>query len=1126
MTSDQGNHEKIRFSRKEMPRYEQYPSVEAARGGAPACLRRPIRVRRWLVVPVLALLALVVVILGGIWLVGVDAIGNERLRAQAEQALTRLAGVDVDVELGRLHLGLGRRSLFALEISDVRINLAQTGEQLARADNLRIGLKAVPMLSGQLELGAVTLVDAELAPFFLPQLGQEGMGPPQGALSPQEVEAAVFGAVQRAFAITDNSGLRQLVLRNVGLRLRDKGELSDLTINQLDLLRVSEDEITFAGEAQFRERVASYEGSALRGENATAIEDLELKVTSDVPEDPLPAPGGGLQSVGSYSFVLSGNSEGPGDGSGRTGAELLLDAQINDIAVRFDDDAIKVDQVRVRTGFSGTADKFTLGALEFDMGRSQVNLLGTFGPEGADSSRYAFELVSRESRLAPVDSPEAALPFGARIAGTLDVAESVLQADSINIRTTNGELVARSALDFERGSSPGISFSLDVANMATSHVKQLWPWFSAPGARRWTLENVFGGVMQSGRISLEVPPGRLGNGVPLGPDEVSGHFELEGARFDIAGEIPPVRNGTGSVSFAGTDVEVALSSGVIYTGSGRTVQVAEGALAIRSAHLTPRIGDLDIKVDGEAAAVLELASYKPIDASRFHDLDPEALSGLVRGHVKARIPLQDGIDRDDLPWQVEFSFNDLDFAEPFQGQDIKNAKGSLRIQPDRAEVEAEAALNGMHAVISILEPLQESDLARKRDIVLKMDDAARAKHLPGLNDLVSGPIELDVKEPEAGVRDLVVDLSASRLQIPWIGWSKGKGIPATATFRMRDEDGRITLSDFRLKGESFNIFGNVSIDDGSLVDADFSQVRLTRQDDFRARVVKEGAGYRVTVRGKAMDARALVKKLIAPSKAAGEGGGSSKGKRVAVDAKLDLVHGFKGEAVSSLDAQYRVSASGIATGSVRASHSGGGAFHITKTAEQQQHQLSVASGNAGALARFLDLYGNMQGGQLAVSLAGQNLDALAGQVNVENFWIVNEPRMESLVAATDGAAKADVDSSRLSFERGAARVAINGSRLDIADGVLRGSLIGSTFQGAYNEKADMVEITGTFMPFYGLNRIFGELPVIGQILGNGRDRGLIGITYKLSGKASDPELFINPISAIAPGIFRQIFEYR
>ena len=49
---------------------------------------------------------------------------------------------------------------------------------------------------------------------------------------------------------------------------------------------------------------------------------------------------------------------------------------------------------------------------------------------------------------------------------------------------------------------------------------------------------------------------------------------------------------------------------------------------------------------------------------------------------------------------------------------------------------------------------------------------------------------------------------------------------------------------------------------------------------------------------------------------------------------------------------------------------------------------------------------------------------------------------------------------------------------------------------------------------------------IGVLLGNGRDRGLIGVTFKLEGDAKSPQLQINPLSVIAPGIFRSIFEFQ
>jgi hypothetical protein len=45
------------------------------------------------------------------------------------------------------------------------------------------------------------------------------------------------------------------------------------------------------------------------------------------------------------------------------------------------------------------------------------------------------------------------------------------------------------------------------------------------------------------------------------------------------------------------------------------------------------------------------------------------------------------------------------------------------------------------------------------------------------------------------------------------------------------------------------------------------------------------------------------------------------------------------------------------------------------------------------------------------------------------------------------------------------------------------------------------------------------------LLGGRKREGLIGITYQMYGPVDGPTLKLNPASAIAPGIFRRIFEY-
>jgi hypothetical protein len=94
-------------------------------------------------------------------------------------------------------------------------------------------------------------------------------------------------------------------------------------------------------------------------------------------------------------------------------------------------------------------------------------------------------------------------------------------------------------------------------------------------------------------------------------------------------------------------------------------------------------------------------------------------------------------------------------------------------------------------------------------------------------------------------------------------------------------------------------------------------------------------------------------------------------------------------------------------------------------------------------------------------------------------------------------------------------------RMAVRDGVVRGPVVGATIEGQIDYVKDDVRLRGTFVPFYGLNNMFGQLPIVGIILGGGSNEGLLGITYEASGPPSAPRIMVNPVTAIAPGLLRK-----
>src|SRR5690606_12303075 len=138
-------------------------------------------------------------------------------------------------------------------------------------------------------------------------------------------------------------------------------------------------------------------------------------------------------------------------------------------------------------------------------------------------------------------------------------------------------------------------------------------------------------------------------------------------------------------------------------------------------------------------------------------------------------------------------------------------------------------------------------------------------------------------------RTIRADLQPANLSIPWVGWSKGAGVPATVSFSMKASGGRTELSDFSLRGETFAASGTVLLNEGGVERVRFPAMRLNRGDDFSLDVARSGAGYAVTVRGRSVDARSLVKLYARDAGTGGAAEGTTT--PVTVDLKVDAMSG-------------------------------------------------------------------------------------------------------------------------------------------------------------------------------------------------------------------------------------------
>jgi len=757
----------------------------------------------------------------------------------------------------------------------------------------------------------------------------------------------------------------------------------------------------------------------------------------------------------------------------------------------------------------------------------------------AEKPAYRFELISRKAVSAPANSAEAPLPFGVKIAGRLMQDASRVDFNDLNVKTDSGELYGQGRMIFGHG-SPAMIFMLRIPGMPVAQAKQLWPLNVADGARDWVLKNLFGGHMTEGRIDIALAAGHF-NGPGLPPDltesDIKADFKVEGVRFDVIGEIPPVRDAAGTIAVRGAHTTIKLEKGTAFTPANRSIHVDGGTLFVPWGRQRPVIADLDLDLNGEASAITELVGYKPINALRKLPFSAEDLSGNVDAKVKVAFSVTKNAPKESLQWQADLAFNDVAMKKPFNGQTVTQANGKLSVNEDVAKIDATAKLNNIPAKLSLIEPLADTTIKRQQNVRLELDDKTRAAQYPALNEIFKGPLTLDLGEEQGDTRKISADLGKTEVSLPWLGWKKGSGIPAKLTLDLKlpkDGKGPVLVRNFVFGGTGFHVNGDLTLENNELQSASIRKLNLTRNDDLSLEVSKSGNGFRADVRGKAFDARALIQQAVSGNvdEKKDRQGKSGVIPRIVVNAQIDDVKGFYDESLRNVTVSYETAGAKVSGVSLNAVTSNNAQVSATSSSQNDASSVALSSANAGAVLRFFDFYDKMRGGKITVNLTSQGKGPLYGNIDARDFSVINEPRLDKLVSSSSSGGKSlsqavnkNIDVSRVDFERGYAQIEKGSGYLTLKNGVIRGPLIGATFQGILYDRNGNMSVTGTFMPAYGLNRLFGEVPVLGAILGNGRDRGLIGITYKLAGNAKQPNIIVNPISVIAPGIFRSIFEF-
>jgi hypothetical protein len=445
--------------------------------------------------------------------------------------------------------------------------------------------------------------------------------------------------------------------------------------------------------------------------------------------------------------------------------------------------------------------------------------------------------------------------------------------------------------------------------------------------------------------------------------------------------------------------------------------------------------------------------------------------------------------------------------------------------PSIRDADLKAHITGRTANVSISQGVADTPAGRKfnvSDAVFEIADTAPRPVQAKVRFRVDGPVPTVA---EILASDKLSDLSATVLDPKE---SKGTGptivsltLPIKRDLVRSETNPQSTsVEDIMIEGGGASIKGALEVDqNGDLINANFPTFALSRGDKTSLQAERGPDGViKVTMRGDVLDGRGFLKSAIT-----GNSEDDSRRNIRKVDADVDLrvdaVLGFNGEVMRSVDT--KMSRRGGTIRSFILSGMLGRDTPITADlrARKGRAVFYLETDDAGAFLRFTDAYSKVIGGQLQLAIDTPTVEPGPREalLNVGDFTVKGEAPLDVLTA--DGPAGAQ---SGISFSRLRAEFIRQNGQLTIRDGILKGPRVGGTIEGDIDYPGNQVRIRGTFVSLYGLNKMSGQLPVFGLVLGG--NEGLFGVTYEVVGTPGQPVFRVNPISAMAPSVLRKIFE--
>lgn len=695
--------------------------------------------------------------------------------------------------------------------------------------------------------------------------------------------------------------------------------------------------------------------------------------------------------------------------------------------------------------------------------------------------------------------------------------------------------------------SPAVKLEGRISEMPGEILKQFWPKFLAAASREWVGKRISTGHVLGGTFKVDLGPGQfaaIDHGGDIQPDA----FRMDLAAKDLTVEyiprMPPLSLPEAKLEISGRSLIINAGAGHVALQSGQMLGVQEGSFSIPDLRPKKPLGEIAFKANGPTAAVLDLLDHEPFGYVRKVGFKPAEIGGATDGGFRLVMPMKKDLHFSDMKLRGLARVENITSGANLGPYPVEGGTLDVNFSEEAIETRGDVLLKGVNTQVHWQRIFGVPD-DKQPDLRLSatLNETARARLGLDVNHMVKGdtPINLTIGQSAPGARTVRMqsDLTNARLLLSSMSWTKPAGKAATVQFDVvQKPEGDISLEGFRIAGDDIAVDGWILLDPKkklkSFYFSDFSFNRQTHVE-LSGEARHDGV-LDVKAMGPSYDGRELLRALFS---AAPKEEDETKSLGMDLDARIGSVAGNYDTSLDDARIIVKKRRGELQALDVRGMLHGRSPVGVKLEGGAGRDRIIRAeSADAGGAFRLLGLYAQIEGGEASLEM---NLDrggagAKSGTLWARDFAVVGDGVVGQVLSDvntdTEQASRARgpqrrglAGGSRVQFSQLRAPFSIAGSQFTLQDAYINGPLLGATMRGQINFASRRIDVGGTYVPLYGLNSALGNIPIIGNLLVGREGEGVLGITFAIQGAMANPNVLVNPISMVAPGIFRQIFEF-